>query len=60
MTDRDILIDIQQKLNKICSYIDKIESEEYKNALDAKEFSINVAADLYADTLNTIKNGKKF
>lgn len=44
-------------LRKICNYIDKVESEEYRNMEDQRAFNVNVAADMYVDKLNELKNG---
>lgn len=38
-------------LCKICNYIDKIESPEYEKLRNDRSFSINVAADLYVESL---------
>lgn len=51
MTDRELLLDIHQKLCKVCSYIDKIQTPEYIKAMEDRDFSINVAADLYVEQL---------
>lgn len=44
-------------LCRICSYLDKVESEEYRNMEDQRAFNVNVAADMYVDKLNELKNG---
>ena len=43
-------------LCRICSYIDKVESEDYKNMEDQRAFNVNVAADMYVDKLNELRN----
>lgn len=57
MTDRELLLDIHQKLCKVCSYIDKIQTPEYIKAMEDRDFSINVAADLYVEQLEKLRNG---
>lgn len=47
MEDRQLLIEIHQMLCRICSYLDKVESEEYRNMEDQRAFNVNVAADMY-------------
>lgn len=42
-------------LCKICSYIDKVQSEEYRSMEDQRAFNVNVAADMYVDKLNELK-----
>lgn len=54
MTDRELLLDIHQKLCKVCSYIDKIQTPEYIKAMEDRDFSINVAADLYVETTRKV------
>lgn len=56
MEDRQLLLEIHQMLCRICSYIDKVESEEYRNMEDRRAFNVNVAADMYVDKLNELKN----
>lgn len=56
MSDRELLIEIHSMLCKICSYIDKVESEEYRNMEDSRAFNVNVAADLYSDKLKELKD----
>lgn len=58
MTDRELLLDIHQKLCKVCSYIDMIQTPEYIKSMEDRDFSINVAADMYVDKLNELKNGE--
>ena len=43
-------------LCRICSYIDKVESSEYRDMEDKRAFNVNVAADLYADKLKELKD----
>lgn len=56
MEDRQLLLEIHQMLCRICSYIDKVESEEYRNMEDRRAFNVNVAADMYVDKLNELRN----
>lgn len=58
MTDRELLLEIHQMLCRVCSYIDKVESEEYRFMEDQRAFNVNVAADLYVEMLEKCKNGK--
>lgn len=57
MEDRQLLLEIHQMLCRICRYLDKVESEEYRNMEDQRAFNVNVAADMYVDKLNELKNG---
>ena len=57
MEDRQLLLEIYQMLCRICRYLDKVESEEYRNMEDQRAFNVNVAADMYLDKLNELKNG---
>lgn len=43
-------------LCKVCSYIDKVESAEYRNIEDQRAFNVNVAADMYVDKLKELKD----
>lgn len=56
MTERELLLEIHQMLCRVCSYLDKVESEEYRNMEDQRAFNVNVAADMYVDKLNELKN----
>lgn len=56
MEDRQLLLEIHQMLCRICGYLDKVESEEYRNMEDQRAFNVNVAADMYVDKLNELKN----
>lgn len=58
LSDRELLLDIHQKLCKVCSYIDKIQTTEYIKAMEDRDFSINVAADLYVEQLEKLRNGE--
>lgn len=58
MTDRELLLDIHQKLCKVCSYIDMIQTPEYIKSMEDRDFSINVAADLYVEQLEKLRNGE--
>lgn len=55
MTDRELLLDIHQMLCKVCNYIDKVDSSEYQKLRDDRSFSINVAANLYVDTISNLR-----
>lgn len=55
MSDRELLLEIHQMLYKVCNYIDKVESPEYEKLRADKEFSINVAADLYVEKLERLR-----
>lgn len=52
----DKITEIHSMLVKICNYIDKVESSEYQNKKDEKNFIINVIADLFVDRLNDCKD----
>lgn len=56
MEERQILFEIHQMLCRICSYLDKVESSEYRDMEDKRAFNINVAADLYADKIKELKD----
>ena len=56
LSDRELLLEIHQMLCRICSYIDKVESEDYKNMEDQRAFNVNVAADMYVDKLSELRN----
>lgn len=56
MEEKQLLIEIHQMLCRICSYIDKVESSEYRDMEDKRAFNVNVAADLYADKLKELKD----
>lgn len=63
MEERQLLFEIHQMLCRICSYIDKVESPEYRDMEDKRAFNINVAADLYADKIEKLKDdllGRKY
>lgn len=38
---------IEQKLDRVCAYLDKIESPQYRAMTDAKEAVINAVMNLY-------------
>lgn len=38
-----------EMLKRVCAYIDKIDSQEYRNARDMEAFMSNVIADLLVD-----------
>ncbi len=59
MTDRELLLEIHQMLCKVCNYIDKIQTPEYIKLLEERDFSINVAADLYVEQLEKLRYDKK-
>lgn len=56
MEERQILFEIHQMLCRICNYLDKVESSEYRDIEDKRAFNINVAADLYADKIKELKD----
>lgn len=61
MSDRELLLEIYQMLCKVCNYIDMIQTPEYNKAMDERDFSINVAADLYVEQLEKLrKNQQKY
>ena len=37
-------------LKRLCAYIDKVESDEYRMTEDMKQFAMNVAADVLVDS----------
>lgn len=43
-------------LCKVCNYIDRVQSEEYRSTEDQRAFNVNVAADLYVESLVREKN----
>ena len=59
MTDRELLLEIHQMLCKVCNYIDMIQTPEYIKAMEDRDFSINVAADLYVEMLEKYKNRER-
>lgn len=56
MEDRQLLLEIHQMLCKVCNYIDKVESAEYRNMEYQRAFNVNVAADMYVDKLKELKD----
>lgn len=56
---KEIVLENNQMLRKICSYIDKVESEEYRNMEDQRAFNVNVAADLYVEKLEQLRRSNK-
>lgn len=54
-SDRELLIEIHQMLEKICGYIDKVESPEHKQEDYNMQFMLNVAADMYVETLEKLR-----
>ena len=56
MEERQILFEIHQMLCRICNYLDKVESSEYRDMEDKRAFNINVAADLYADKIKELRD----
>ena len=56
MEDRQLLLEIHQMLCKVCNYIDKVESGEYRNMEDQRAFNVNVVADMYVDKLKELKD----
>ena len=55
MTERELLEEINKKLDKICSYIDKVESIEHKQEDYNIQFLLNVAADMYVESLEKLR-----
>lgn len=58
MDDRQLLVEIHQMLKRVCSYIDKLESPEHKQEDYNMQFMLNVAADMYVETLEKLRNGE--
>lgn len=58
MKEKQLLIEIHQMLKKVCSYIDKIESSEHKQNDYNMQFILNVAADMYVETLGKLKDNE--
>lgn len=58
MSDRELLLEIHSMLSMVCSYIRKIQTPEYIKAMEDRDFSINVAADLYVEQLEKLRNGE--
>lgn len=58
MTDRELLLEIHQMLVKVCNYIDKVESPEHKQEDYNTQFILNVAADMFVETLEKLRNNK--
>lgn len=56
MENRQLLLEIHQMLCKVCNYIDKVESSEFIKQSEEREFTINVAADLFVEALEKKKN----
>lgn len=56
MEERQLLLEIHQMLCRICSYLDKVESPEYRSMEDRRAFDVNVAADLYSDKIKQLKD----
>ena len=59
MSDRELLEEINKKLDKICAYIDKVESPEHRQLDYNTQFLLNVAADMYVESLEKLRNGNK-
>lgn len=55
MTDKELLEEINRKLDKICSYIDKVESPEHRQLDYNTQFLLNVAADMYVESLEKLR-----
>ncbi len=53
---RKIVLENNQMLRRICNYLDKVESPEYRDMEDKRAFNVNVAADIYVDKLKELKN----
>lgn len=54
-SDRELLEDIHVMLTKVCSYIDKVESVEHKQLDYNTQFLLNVAADMYVESLEKLR-----
>ncbi len=58
--EKKLLINIDRKLDRICNYIDKIQSPEYIQRCEEREFLINVAADVYVEMMeDSIHNNRR-
>lgn len=55
MEDRQLLIEIHQMLQKVCSYIDKVEDPEHRQQDYNMQFLLNVAADMYVESLEKLR-----
>lgn len=40
---------IESKLDRVLAYVDKVDSEAYRNNEDAKQMVMNIIADVFAD-----------
>lgn len=56
MGEGQLLFEIHQMLCRICSYLDKVESSEYRDMENKRAFNANVTADLYADKIKELKD----
>lgn len=56
---KEIVLENNQMLRKICNYIDKVESPEFIQKSEEKEFALNVAADLYVEKLEQLRRNNK-
>ena len=59
MSERELLEDIHRMLKRICGYIDKLESPEHKQQDYNMQFMLNVAADMYVESLEKLRNTKE-
>ena len=60
-SDRELLEEINRKLDKVCAYIDKVESPEYIQQEYNMQFLLNVGADVWVEVIGILKdlnNGK--
>lgn len=58
MSDRELLEDIHKMLTKVCSYVDKVEDEDYKQEDRNIQFLLNVAADMYIELLEKLRRNE--
>lgn len=58
MTDRELLLEIHQMLVKVCNYIDRAESTEHRQEDYYTQFLLNVAADMYVESLEKLRNNR--
>lgn len=58
LSDRELLLEIHQMLVKVCNYIDKVESPEHRQVDYYTQFLLNVAADMYVESLEKLRNNR--
>lgn len=59
MDSEKLIVEIHQMLQKICSYIDKMESPEHIQKDYNMQFLLNVAADMYVESLEKLRKENK-